>query len=90
MTFPNFDLQSLPVVLDTRVGTDGVERALQLSYYQIFAALQVINSINTNSMYPEKVTENDLTASFDTIIDNLQTDLTNVFVHYDEIWALGA
>jgi hypothetical protein len=42
MTYPNMDLQSLPADIDLRVGTDQAERALQLSYWQIWAGVQAL------------------------------------------------
>lgn len=87
MTYPNVDLQSLPQVIDLRVGSDPVERALQLSYWQVQAALWAINNINTSGQYPEAVVNAGDESSFDTSIDNLQADLVAAMVHYEEIWA---
>jgi hypothetical protein len=74
MTYPNMDLQSLPADIDLRVGTDQAERALQLSYWQIWAGVQAVNAGDE--------------AAFDTALTNLLTDLVAAMVHYDEIWAM--
>jgi hypothetical protein len=88
MAYPNMDLQSLPDGIDLRVGTDQAERALQLSYWQIWAAIQTLHDIDTRNLYPEKVVNAGDESTFDTNITNLVTDLVASMVHFDAIWAL--
>jgi hypothetical protein len=88
MAFPNMDLQSLPAIIDLRVGTDQAERALQLSYWQVWAAVQSLNFIKTSELYPEQVKNAGDEASFDTALDTLITALVAAVVEYDAIWAM--
>lgn len=88
MTYPNMDLQSLPIDIDLRVGTDQAERALQLAYWQIWAGIQALNIIDDLGLRPEQVVNAGDETSFDTALDNLLTDLVNSMVHFDEIWAM--
>ncbi len=88
MTYPNMDLQSLPDSIDLRVGTDAVERTLQLSFWQAFAALQGIGAIQAGSQYPETIVQAGEEAAFDTAIDNLVTAFTTVQTQFNAIWAL--
>jgi len=88
MTFPNMDLQSLPAMIDLRVGTDQAERALQLSFWQVWAAVQSANMIKTMALYPEQVKNAGDEAAFDTAIDNLIAALVAATVEYDAIWAM--
>ena len=93
MTYPNMDLQSLPDVIDLRVGTDPVERTLQLSYWQVFAALQGTHWVNANPQLPEKVEQaidagTVTEAQFNTAISELETALTTAVAKYEEIWKM--
>jgi hypothetical protein len=88
MTYPNMDLQSLPSIVELRVGTDQAERALQLSYMQVWAAVQSLNIIDEGNLYPEQVVNAEATAAFDTAIGNLVTALVSATTYYDEIWAM--
>lgn len=88
MTYPNMDLQSLPSLIELRVGTDQAERALQLSYYQVWAGIQALNIIQDGGLYPEQVVNAGDEAAFDTAIGLLITDLVASMVHFDEIWAM--
>jgi hypothetical protein len=88
MTYPNMDLQSLPADIDLRVGTDQAERALQLSYWQIWAGVQALKLIQDLGIRPEQVENAGDEAAFDTALTNLLTDLVAAMVHYDEIWAM--
>lgn len=88
MTYPNMDLQSLPSIVELRVGTDQAERALQLSYMQVWAAVQSLNIINEGGLYPEQVVNAGDEAAFDTALDNLITALVSATTYYDEIWAM--
>ena len=87
MTYPNMDLQSLPDTIDMRVGTDPVERAIQLSYWQLFAALQAVNAIAEGSQYPEKVVDAGEEANFDTQIGLLVTSLSTSLSYYTTIFS---
>jgi hypothetical protein len=87
MTYPNMDLQSLPATIELRVGTDQAERALQLSYYQIWAGVQALNIIDEQGIRPEAVINAGEEANFDTSLDNLISDLVAAMVHFDEIWS---
>jgi hypothetical protein len=82
MTYPNMDLQSLPADIDLRVGTDQAERALQLSYWQVWSGVQALKLIQDLSVNAGDE------AAFDTALTNLLTDLVAAMVHYDEIWAM--
>lgn len=89
MTYPRMDLQSLPHwETDTRVGTDDVERQIQLAYWQFIAMLQAAKAISDGSQYPETVVNAEEETAFDTAVTNLLTDLTAAGVHFDEIFAL--
>ena len=88
MTYTNMDLQSLPRGTDLRVGTDNVERSLQLGYWQAFATLQTIYAIESGSQYPEKVVAAGDETSFDTAITNLKGELTSAIGYFDEIWLM--
>jgi len=88
MTFPNIDLQSLPSDMELRVGTDQAERALQLAYYQVFAAIQALNYIDTEGLYPEKVVNSSNEGSFDTAIGLLVADLVASMTHFQAIFAM--
>ena len=88
MTFPNIDLQSLPSDMELRVGTDQAERALQLAYYQVFAAIQALNYIDTEGLYPEKVVNSSNEGSFDTAIGLLVADLVASVTHFQTIFDL--
>lgn len=88
MTYPNMDLQSLPDVIDLRVGTDPQERALQLSYWQVFAALQGIKFIQDMPQYPETIVNAEKETEFDTAIGNLLGELTSAVGYYNEIWEM--
>jgi len=86
MTYVNTDLQSLPPVIDLRVGTDPQERTLQLAYWQVFASLQGINDIKVNPQYPETIVNAGKESEFDTAIDNLLAELTSATGYFNEIW----
>lgn len=88
MTYPNMDLQSLPADIDLRVGTDQAERALQLSYWQIWAGIQGLNIIEDLGIRPEQVVNAGDEAIFDTALDALLVDLVAAMVHFDEIWVM--
>ena len=89
MAYPNMDLQSLPGWdTDLRVGTDPTERAIQLSYWQIWAGIQALHGIDEANSYPEAVVNASGTAAFDTAIAALVVDLVASMVHFDEIFAL--
>lgn len=88
MAFPNMDLQSLPSNIELRVGTDQAERALQLSYYQVWAGIQALNLIDDLNIRPEQVVAAGDEATFDTALGNLITDLVAAMVHYDAIWLM--
>ena len=88
MTFPNIDLQSLPSDMELRVETDQAERALQLAYYQVFAAIQALNYIDTEGLYPEKVVNSSNEGSFDTAIGLLVADLVASMTHFQAIFAM--
>ncbi len=88
MTYPNMDLQSLPADIDLRVGTDQAERALQLSYWQVWAGIQALKIIQDLGIRPEQVVNAGDEAVFDTALTNLLNDLVAAMVHYDEIWAM--
>lgn len=87
MTYPNMDLQSLPNAIDTRVGTDPVERALQLAYWQCFAALQAVDNIINLGQYPELVEDAEETANFDTTIGTLRGELVSAIEDFVTIWS---
>ena len=89
MTYPNMYLQSLPAVIDLRVGTDPHERALQLSYWQVFAALQAVDAIVDNGWYPEAIVDAGEEANFDTEVGTLLTALTSAITQYNAIWDLA-
>jgi len=89
MAYPNMDLQSLPGWdTDLRVGTDPTERAIQLSYWQIWAGIQSLHAIDEANSYPEQVVNAAGTAAFDTAIAALVVDLVAAMIHFDEIFAL--
>ena len=88
MTFPNIDLQSLPGDMELRVGTDQAERALQLAYYQVFAAIQALNGIDVDGLYPEKVVNSSNESAFDTAIGLLVVDLVASMTHFQAIFAM--
>jgi len=88
MTYPNMDLQGLPADIDLRVGTDQAERALQLSYWQIWAGIQGLNIIEDLGIRPEQVVNAGDEAIFDTALDALLVDLVAAMVHFDEIWVM--
>jgi hypothetical protein len=88
MTYPNMDLQSLPSLIELRVGTDQAERALQLSFYQVWAGIQALHIIKEGGLYPEQVVNASEESNFDTAIDALITDLVASMVHFNEIWAM--
>lgn len=88
MTYANMDLQSLPSVIELRVGTDPAERALQLSYYHCWSALQALNIIDDASTYPEQVINAGAQTTFATALDNLLVDLAAAVQHFEEIWVL--
>ena len=88
MTYPNMDLQSLPANIDLRVGTDQAERALQLSYWQIWAGIQSLNIIDDLGIRPEVVVNAGDESAFDTALDNLISALVGATVYYDEIFAM--
>ena len=87
MTYPNMDLQSLPATIELRVGTDQAERALQLSYYQIWAGIQALNIIDEQGIRPEAVINAGEEANFDTSLDSLISALVGALVYFDEIWS---
>ena len=88
MTYPNMDLQSLPAVIDLRVGTDAVERALQLSYWQMYAALQGVHAIDEGTQYPEQVVNAGEEVAFNAAIVTLKAALVAAGAQFDVIWAL--
>lgn len=88
MTYVNMDLQSLPQNIDLRVGTDQAERALQLSFWQCWGAVQGLQIIKDLGLYPELVINAGDQAAFDTALDNLITALVGATVYWDEIWAM--
>jgi len=88
MTFPNMDLQSLPTTIELRVGTDQAERALQLSYYQVWSALQALNIIDQQGLYPEQVVNAGDESSFDSAMSTLLAALVAALVQYDAMWAM--
>ena len=90
MAYPNMDLQNLPDGIDLRVGTDPTERALQLSYWQVWAGIQALNAIDVANSYPEAVINAAGQTAFDSAITGLVADLVAAMVHYDVIWALVA
>lgn len=88
MTYPNMDLQGLPIDIDLRVGTDQAERALQLAYWQCWAGIQALNIIDDLGLRPEQVVNAGDETVFDTALDNLLADLVAAMVHFDAIWAM--
>ena len=88
MTYPNMDLQSLPSIVELRVGTDQAERALQLSYMQVWAAVQSLNIISEGGLFPEQVVNAGDETDFTTAIDNLIDALVSATTYFDEIWAM--
>lgn len=90
MAYTNMTLSDLPAKIDLRIGTDSAEYALQLSYWQIWAAIQALHAIDSQNLYPEEVVNAGDQSSFDTAITNLVSDLTAAMVHFDEIWAMVA
>jgi len=88
MTYPNMDLQSLPASIDLRVGTDQAERAIQLSYWQVWAGIQSLNIIDDLGIVPEVVVNAGDETAFATALDNLIAALVAAMVYYDEILAM--
>ena len=89
MTYPNMDLQSLPF-LELSAGTDGVERKLQLSYSQVFAALQAVEVIyngGTTLRYPARVSTAE-ESTFDTQIAAVRNALVTAVGGYQTIFGL--
>ena len=89
MTYPNVDLQSLPF-LELDVGTDPVERAIQLAFSQCWAALLSIDAIyngGTTAQYPERVSTEEESA-FDTAVAGVRTELGSAVAYYKTIMAL--
>lgn len=90
MTYPNVDLQSLPFT-ELDVGTDPVERSLQLAYTQCWAALMAIDAIyagGTTAQYPERVVGATEQGNFDTAVAGVRTELSSAIVYYKTIFAL--
>ena len=71
-----------------RVGSDPVERALQLTHWHVFSALLAVKAINDGSAYPETIVNAGEEANFDIAITNLLTELTSAGTYYTAIWAL--
>jgi hypothetical protein len=89
MTYPNVDLQSLPF-LELEVGTDPVERALQLSHAQVWAALLAIDNIyngGSTAQYPERIVGSTEQTNFDTYVDAIRTALVTASTNYKLIFA---
>lgn len=90
MTYPNVDLQSLPFH-ELEVGTDPVERAIQLAYAQCWAALLSIDAIyngGTTAQYPERVVGSTEQGNFDTAVAGVRTELSSAVAYYKTIMAL--
>jgi len=88
MTYPNMTLPGLPDVIDLRIGTDQAERALQLSYWQVFAGMQALQSIKEDGLYPETVVNAGEEAAFDTALAALIAALSAADAQYKAIWAM--
>lgn len=87
MTYPNMDLQSLPMDIDLRVGTDQAERAIQLSYWQIWAGIQALKIIDDLGIYPERVVNGGDEVAFASALDSLIAALVAAMVYYNTILA---
>lgn len=88
MTYANMDLQSLPSVIELRVGTDQAERALQLAYYHVWSAAQALNIIDDGGLIPEQVVNAGDSTAFATALDNVLTELASAIEYFEAIWLM--